>query len=264
MSLEKKLIASLSELITKIPLDRVAASASLDLLERYHQLIKVMLEADRGKLEQLLGGVEGEPRALFNEIGKLVRNFYEQMKIIRSDIPQRLDNIAQHSMEDAGQRLGYIVEMTENAANSTMDYAESLAAALKQQETRDKAVQRTVASALKGKNLPAAVEKSLKSIQSTLNRRTEEYARNQQIVTQILVAQSYQDLTGQTIQKIINLLASLEAELVEMISTFGHVHEGGARAPGKGGDKLQGPQLKSSNATQTQGDVDTLLDTLGF
>ena len=89
-------------MITQIPPDKAEADASLDLLERYHQLIKVMLKSDRGELEQLLGGLEGEPRVQFNEIAKLVRNFYEQMKIIRSDIPQRLDNIAQHNMEDAG------------------------------------------------------------------------------------------------------------------------------------------------------------------
>jgi chemotaxis protein CheZ len=262
MSLETKLIASLSELITQIPTDREDASASLGLLERYHQLIKVMLEADRGELEQLLGGLEGEPRVLFNEIGKLVRNFYEQMKVISSDIPERLGNIAQHDMEDAGQRLGYIVEMTENAANSTMDFAESLAEALKQRESGDKAIQRKIASALKTKNLPAAAEKSLKSIQSTLNRRSGEYTSNQQIITQILVAQSYQDLTGQTIQKIINLLASLETELVEMITSFAHVQEGGPLE--QDGDALQGPQPESSDAKQTQGDVDNLLDALGF
>lgn len=264
MSLEKKLIVSLSELITQIPPDKAEASASLDLLERYHQLIKVMLEADRGELEQLLGGLEGEPRVLFNEIGKLVRNFYEQMKVISSDIPERLDNIAQHKMEDAGQRLGYIVEMTENAANSTLDFAESLSEALKQQETEDKAILRKIASALKSKDLPSTVEKSLKSIQSTLDRRTEEHASNQQIITQILVAQSYQDLTGQIIQKIINLLASLETELVEMISSFAQVHEGGSRALEQGGDTRQGSQPEGANARQTQGDVDTLLDALGF
>lgn len=264
MSLETKLVASLSELITQIPPDRADASASLGLLERYHQLIKVMLEADRGELEQLLGGLEGEPQVLFNEIGKLVRNFYEQMKVISSDIPERLGNMAQHEMEDAGQRLGYIVEMTENAANSTMDFAESLAEALKQQETGDKAIQRKITSALKADNLPANLEKSLKSIQSTLNRRSGEHTSNQQIITQILVAQSYQDLTGQTIQKIINLLASLETELVEMITTFAHVQDGGARAQDQEGDAPQGPQPESANAKQTQGDVDELLDALGF
>ena len=108
------------------------------------------------------------------------------------------------------------------------------------------------------------MEESLKSIQSSLNRRTEEYAGSQQIISQIMVSQSYQDLTGQTIQKIINLLASLEAELVELISTFGHVHMGGARAVDQGGETLQGPQRESSNPRQSQGDVDNLLDTLGF
>ncbi len=49
-----------------------------------------------------------------------------------------------------------------------------------------------------------------------------------------------------------------------MITTFGHVQEGGELAPEQGGDGLQGPQPESSNTKQTQGDVDNLLDALGF
>ena len=234
----------------------------MGLTQQLCQLMEIMLEADRGELEQLLGELRGEPQPLFNEVGRLVRNFYEQMKVIRSEIPERLGSIANHDMVDAGHRLGHIVKMTEEAANSTMDHAEKLAAGLKKQEKSDSAALRQVERALRAKNLPPAVGKSLEFVRAALQSRLEEHEENQQILTGILVAQSYQDLTGQVIQKIIDLLTNLEAELVALISTFGRV-DGSASADSRG-IALQGPQHHKSDTKQTQGDVDNLLDSLGF
>ena len=221
-----------------------------------------MLEADREELEQLLGELRGEPQPLFNEVGKLVRNFYEQMKVIRSEIPERLGSIASHDMVDAGYRLGHIVKMTEQAANSTMDHAEKMAVGLKKQEKADSAALRQVETALRAKNLPPAVAKSLNPVRTALQSRLEEHKENQQILTEILVAQSYQDLTGQVIQKIIDLLTNLESELVALISTFGRVDRSASRDSGD--TALQGPQHHKPDTRQTQGDVDNLLDSLGF
>jgi len=40
-------------------------------------------------------------------------------------------------------------------------------------------------------------------------------------LTEILTTQSFQDLTGQTIKKVIKLVGEIEEELVRLITTFG-------------------------------------------
>lgn len=262
MSFEKKFIVALSDLFTRIPPDRAEAGATLGLTEQFFQLMKIMLEADRGELEELLGELRGEPQPLFNEVGRLIRNFYEQMKVIRSDIPRRLGSIANRDMEDAGHRLDTIVEMTETAANATMDHVEKLVSVLRKQDKADGTALRQVERALGVKDLPPSVEKSLKSVRSVLQARRKEHKDNQQKLTEILVAQSFHDLTGQVVQKIVGLLANLEAELLALISSFGKVEMNAS--PDSGGIAFHGAEQREPGTKQTQGDVDDLLNSLGF
>jgi chemotaxis protein CheZ len=75
-------------------------------------------------------------------------------------------------------------------------------------------------------------------------------------LTEILTTQSFQDLTGQTIKKVISLVGDIESELVRLITTFGVKMEPAKEAvyygPGTSGDKV------------SQEGVDDLLKDFGF
>jgi chemotaxis regulatin CheY-phosphate phosphatase CheZ len=77
----------------------------------------------------------------------------------------------------------------------------------------------------------------------------------------ILTAQDYQDLSGQIILKISQLLKDMERKLVDLIRTFG-VKPVGSKKPC---DELYGPaHAAMDNAVHSQDDVDSLLADFGF
>ena len=86
-------------------------------------------------------------------------------------------------------------------------------------------------------------------------------------MTEIMLAQDYQDITGQMIKQVVTMVQEIEEKLVRLVTISG----GGAdRAEGrkeKNADQAEGPQLpsaSSSEVAQSQGDVDDLLASLGF
>jgi chemotaxis protein CheZ len=70
--------------------------------------------------------------------------------------------------------------------------------------------------------------------------------------TEILTAQSFQDITGQTIKKVIKLVGDIEEELVRLITTFGVKIDHGIKAEVLATEKV------------SQADVDDLLKEFGF
>ncbi|MCL0072611.1 protein phosphatase CheZ, partial [Thermodesulfovibrionales bacterium] len=71
-------------------------------------------------------------------------------------------------------------------------------------------------------------------------------------LTEILMTQSFQDLTGQIIKKVIELIEDVEKELVNLVATFGVKIE-------------EGKIVKVCETEKvSQSDVDDLLKDLGF
>jgi chemotaxis protein CheZ len=103
-----------------------------------------------------------------------------------------------------------------------------------------------------------------KTIESTMNQ-IKEIANNnnesQNKLTEILIAQDYQDLTGQVIYKVVNLLKTLESDLAQLINRFGQVFMETEKTDES---KLKGPLDEEDNAKSSQGDVDALLTKFGF
>ncbi|HIJ60030.1 MAG TPA: hypothetical protein HPP56_05380, partial [Nitrospirae bacterium] len=73
-------------------------------------------------------------------------------------------------------------------------------------------------------------------------------------LTEIITTQSYQDLTGQTIKKVIKLVGEIEAELVRLITSFGVKIDTKAKVEEDG----------LSHEKVSQADVDDLLKEFGF
>ena len=84
-------------------------------------------------------------------------------------------------------------------------------------------------------------------------------------MTEIMLAQDYQDITGQMIKQVVNMVQEIEEKLVRLVTISGGRSET-ARSAGAG-EAAEGPQLPSANkekVAQSQGDVDDLLASLGF
>jgi chemotaxis protein CheZ len=98
-------------------------------------------------------------------------------------------------------------------------------------------------------------------------------------LSNILLAQDYQDLTGQVIKKVIDLVNEVESKLVELVKMASHVEnitgivndasfsETDIKKIEKVGTECEGPIMRAearSDVVNSQDEVDDLLSSLGF
>ncbi|MEY4719166.1 MAG: hypothetical protein RL563_1784, partial [Pseudomonadota bacterium] len=85
-------------------------------------------------------------------------------------------------------------------------------------------------------------------------------------LNEILMAQGFQDITGQIIRRVIDLVHELEISMVTLISISGH--KGSAEKttmqPELPGPVVPGVDDRSGDVAHNQVDVDDLLSSLGF
>jgi len=168
---------------------------------------------------------------LYNEVGKVTRKLHDAVKSFKDSIDPKLSELAKNDMPNAVDRLQFVITKTEEAANKTMSIVEKYI--MKMDEVADQ---------IRKVQGPPETISFLKQFKNEL----------EDDLTVILTTQSFQDLTGQTIKKVIELVAELENELVKLIATFGVTIEPGATA------KVPLPEKVS------QADVDDLLKNFGF
>jgi chemotaxis protein CheZ len=89
------------------------------------------------------------------------------------------------------------------------------------------------------------------------------------MLTEILMAQDFQDLTGQMIRKVITLVQEVEESLVEMLTLFGNENAEVVENTKvtKSAIEAEGPILNKEqrdDVVNDQDDVDDLLSSLGF
>ena len=94
-------------------------------------------------------------------------------------------------------------------------------------------------------------------------------------LSEILLAQDFQDLTGQVIQKVTALVKEVEEHLLNLVVMASHVDQITGTVhdafdedkPAESADKGVGPQIKTDgreDVVSGQDDVDDLLSSLGF
>jgi len=198
---------------------------------------------------------------MMHRIGQMTRSLHENLRDLGLD--QMVEKAAQ-DIPDARDRLNYVATMTEQAAdrvlnatdiaNPLQDTIASQAAAL---ETRWKDVMKN--TSVKSEYNEAAKE-TLVFLKATIENSNATKAQ----LLDIMMAQDFQDLTGQVIKKITELAHSIEQELVSALVDFAPNRP--VPAPSADG-LLNGPQIKpesTGNVVSNQEQVDDLLDSLGF
>ena len=176
-------------------------------------------------------------------------------------------------MTDASDRLEYVVQMTAKAANRTMDLVEE--AMPKASALRDEAAElRDQWQKLRRREMaPAEFRELYARIDTffvTLNTDAGAMYDN---LSEILLAQDFQDLTGQVIQKVTTLVKEVEEHLLSLVVMASHVdqmtgtvHELEEREK-ISAEQGVGPQIKAEereDVVSGQDDVDDLLSSLGF
>jgi chemotaxis protein CheZ len=174
-------------------------------------------------------------------------------------VDSNLVDLAQRQVPDARLRLAHVLRLTDDAAHRTMDLVEQccpLADHIAHEAERLIAAHRAEGSspALKPQ-ITAFLEQagtSMAAVRSNL--------------AEVLLAQGYQDLSGQIIRGVMTLVGEVEQALVELVRIGGPVTECDTR-PGSGATaRIHGPVVPGVDhepAVGGQQDVDALLSDLG-
>ncbi|GGI97339.1 protein phosphatase CheZ [Halopseudomonas pertucinogena] len=219
---------------------------------------------------------QARDRGLYYEVGKLARALHNSIISFQLDTARSFgSDSAEHSkIADASDRLDYVVRLTDKAANRTMDLVENSAPVVAEMG-REAAALRAEWQRLQRRELSAEEFRELsRNIQAFLQRseqQSEEVSRN---LNDILMAQDYQDLTGQVIKRVITLVHDVEESLLNLVRMAGQVdriagieHELPAPTDKKTASKGEGPQIhadKRDDVVSGQDEVDDLLSSLGF
>jgi len=200
------------------------------------------------------------PGDVMSRIGNLTRTLHNALRELGYD---RLLEKTAAAIPDARDRLDYVVKMTEQAAVRALNAIE---AAQPIQERLGADAERLSAQWQKLYDKRLNVEEFKAMVADTreyLESVPKQTAATNAQLMEIMMAQDFQDLTGQVIKKITALAQNMEQQLVHLLVDLVPVELRGEIDSGL----LNGPVVTAAGRNDVvtdQNQVDDLLDSLGF
>lgn len=236
-----------------------------DALTQAEELLMQMQKGNEEQVANLLQLVNNaRENVLFQEVGKMTRQLHNALESFRRD--SRIDTLAEQEIPDARERLSYVIEMTQrsadrtlNAVEETLPMADNIAQRAGALGDTWKKFRRRELNADQFRDLSASIEQFLGDIEH-------ESSVMKNNLTEVLMAQDFQDLTGQIIKRVITLVEEVEGNLVELIRLTGQqlATEKKETVDAITAEGPQVPGVGNNDVMQGQDDVDDLLSSLGF
>ncbi len=204
-------------------------------------------------------GEDGE-RDMISRIGHMTRQLHNSLRELGYD---SLVEQAASAIPDACDRLAYVAHLTEQAANRALNATEKakpLQEEMEREATRLSADwERVFANQMTPEQFKEVAERTRAYLRGVPAKTA---ATNAELL-EIMMAQDFQDLTGQVIKKITDLAKSLEDQLVALLIE----HAVPLKRADGGEGLLNGPVIKGQgreDVVNNQSQVDDLLESLGF
>jgi len=237
-------------------------------LEQAKSLVEFLETDQQEKADALVAEIQNPINSeLFAEIGKLTRQLHDSLNNFQLDT--RLNDLATADIPDAKERLNYVITRTEEAANKTMDVVESIFPVVDNIAEQVRAVNPSWTKLMNNEIDLTEFKQLCGNIDILLTTTGKETVHIHSLMTDVLMAQDFQDLTGQVIRKVIDLVREVEESLINMLTAFGiSTEKSKVESALKVGDNLvEGPIVNKENRddiVEDQDDVDDLLSSLGF
>lgn len=223
---------------------------------------------------------QSRDRHIFQSVGRLTRGLHDAIVNfnVDADLSKEPPNIQNSDIHDASNRLNYVIQLTQKAAEKTMDMVDE-AAPIAMNLGQEATSLRDEWARLKRR------EMSLDEFRMLYDRMdgflgqmvtgTEQLSKNLQ---DIVLEQGFQDLTGQVLKRVIGLINEVEKDLVSLVRIAGQVEEitglstdqetiaHDMEIMNKRKTEAEGPQINKERADVVAGqdEVDDLLSSLGF
>jgi chemotaxis protein CheZ len=235
----------------------------LDLAKR---LVTALEKGNESEADSLLDEIASQrENKIFHEVGRITRQLHDTMGGMGLD-GNRLSEITKNDIPDAKERLQYVITMTEQAANETLNKVEELLPVSRElNEQSDKLSEKW--GRFLDKEMPYEEFKGMTAeITGHFQASKGSLQQVQDGLNDILMAQGFQDITGQIIKKVIDLVQDVETSMVELVRISGAK---GSETKVVKESVLPGPVVpgvddKAGDVANNQDDVDDLLSSLGF
>ena len=197
---------------------------------------------------------------ILTRVGQLTRDLHINLSGLGFD---KLLKSATESMPNARDRLDYVAKMTEQAADRVLN-AVDIASPLQSEildkgQCLEKKWQAVLATTSFKKEYNDTASETLAFLQTTIKNSEE----TKQQLLDIMMAQDFQDLTGQVIKKVMALAQDIEKQLLQVLVDFKEPTHVRAEADNS---LLNGPQIDQAaeGIVSDQEQVDDLLASMGF
>lgn len=247
-------------------------------LEQAKQLVAYLENGEQFQAQALLKQITlVDHDEIFGEVGKLTRQLHDSLQSFQLDT--KLFALTNESIPDAKKRLQHVIEMTEDAANKTMDAVEASLPIADNLQTGLTSIEPSW-DKLMTRDLKLGEFKSLcHELNAFILQAKSDSNKLNELLTEVLMAQGFQDLTGQVIRRVIELVHEVEDSLINVLTVFSRSSEQIAleqtalsqqqQIVGESdlADKPEGPVLDAKtrdDVVSNQDEVDDLLSSLGF
>ena len=203
--------------------------------------------------------VDQSDKPMFERLGGIVRLLHDSLRELGYD---KALTEASSQIVDAQDRLEYVATLTEQAANKVLNTLDEGMPAQDVLSKKAKDMDNRWTALFDGKlsldEFKALAGDSRQFAQAVAEATEAEKAR----LLEIMMAQDFQDITGQLIKKVVNITKTVENELAQLLRDNAPAEVREKLAQKQDAPLMQGPSVPS--VALDQDNVDDLLADLGF
>jgi chemotaxis protein CheZ len=189
----------------------------------------------------------------FEQLGQIARELHEALR--KLGFEQRLTEVA-NEIPDARDRLAYVGKMTEEAAHKVLGTVERGLPLCEPVRAQGEALARRIRQESRGDISHDLCQNLLQECADYAQGSSGFAGKQGELLTEIMMAQSFQDLSGQVINRVIDIITRTERQILELLVDTAPDQVAADPAA------LEGPQVPDKALKQD--DVDDLLASLGF
>lgn len=226
---------------------------ALPIIGMVRDLLRALDRGESGAVEDLLRQLSNCPDSdLYASVGKMTRDLHDSLSEFKASLDRGTASMHGTNIPDAADKLEAVIGMTESAAHETLTATEA------HLELINASRQRLAAIKAKWETTHNFDERDA-LFREFLDSHAECLQQAEKFNSTITMAQTFQDLSGQALRKVIRLVTELERNLVSLVRVFG------AHAPEQAQRVAQTPsEVATQSGAVAQDDVDSILNKFGF
>ena len=197
--------------------------------------------------------------SVYRRIGTLARKLHNELRELgKEDFFTK----ARHTLPDSQERLSFIGKLMEQSADKCLNLAESQIARIEAQARQAEILEQLWTQVSRGLLSKDDFVRAAQELPSALAAQSACLHSAKSAFLEIVMAQDFQDLAGQTITRLMKGVGEIEKDLIELLA-LAEINEQKKEILE---EFLCGPQINNADpaSVHSQTEVDDLLTSLGF